>query len=1419
MVTGVFLISVYGFEASQFSIVGTQGTTVQLVMEGVAVQGSVYYGQYAYFQFLDAQPNLDLEIDVQPTSGDVDLYISCSSDPTGTDAGFPSRTNFNYSSTRYMEDSLWISASDRHSCSQNGGIFYIAVYGYSYYQTVSFDLRVTHYGGTKTIAVGKLVTDSVFKGIGAQYRFRMGFEAETVTVALQTLQGDADLFVGLNEAAGLGQYDYSSAAIGSSLDSVTILENAVCSDCWISIYVYGYQSSTFTLLVTMEDTVVQLTDSAPTMGSVAAGNFQFYSAVAPYGGTATAVLTVFSGSPDLFISLTNDEPVAAGDDVVADDSGSTGNLPVVSIEGVSAGQVIFVGIGGGLTNATYTVRVSVDARIITPTAMPPVYKVITGLPQSDTIVMHVVEFSNWDWKYYIMVVPAGHESLTVRGTRIIGEADFYVRRCPYLSAADCSHYLPNNTNYLLTTRDEGDDVITVNRQDESPCSYLVGVQSMSYFTAFQISQTTEHSILALQGGITVTDHANAGEVDYFSFFLGDELQVRFMLTKVSGDPDIYVTTNSSHAVTEANAMWHSVNWGSDVLDINPRTDSRACRSCTYYIAVVGVAETTYRLTATTTTNVPVLIDGMPINDRVGTLQWNYYNYFDVYGSSRDIKITLTTTSGDADLFVTLDGSTPSWYRWDYYSMNTATNDEVRISRTDEEFAPCVRSAANSGCLIRIAISGLSLQSEYSLVLTSSLSASLVSLGMPSVGTVSEDTYEYYRVVSNAGSSDVTNRYKLTFALTVFSGSVNAYLGCSGSNFPNMSSYVWRIESPDSLVTVESVDLMEHGCTSTDATVGASVFISLFGLQSSSYSVTASMDTESSMTILAPGVSTGSAVAYKSFKYFLIRPGATYLNIKLILTVEQGDADIYVSETWTNRPRYSDAQNGASSYKLSSSALGSDILIVNHRWLTSACSKNHPTGQCYVIVGIYGSYNSNTATSFTLVSSLEESTLQLANGVPIRGQVGTTNYEYYKYSLSEPNVDITFSLTPFNGDADLFVAMAPVYHPRSTNFTWMAAAYGEDTLTVQSQEFSSSCMPNPATGKHCDFFLGVYGFVNASYSLMVSMDTGFQNPITLIDGQPQAGSIQPGRYAYFRYRVSGGMVDSAVPAVILFTLTPTNDEDVDLFLNSENHGEPGRDHYDLSSVNWGSNIDQISIQPGSAFYCISCTLFLSVWGYRAAQFSLVASSQGMTQLQMGRATGGHTGTNSFLYYTAYNGDAFGKITIVLTSLSGDADLYVSTFAANPEGSGDVALPTREHYDWHAIYYGDDIITIDYTDEKFCSACVYVIGVYGYRNASFTLLVTESEDTVIRLVTNRPQIASLSDLGEIRYFSTSLHTSADDLTFSLTALDTGFADMYVQQYNQSYYEACIRNNNLKLPNPHDSSTYIGECIYAHSLYESN
>ena len=39
---------------------------------------------------------------------------------------------------------------------------------------------------------------------------------------------------------------------------------------------------------------------------------------------------------------------------------------------------------------------------------------------------------------------------------------------------------------------------------------------------------------------------------------------------------------------------------------------------------------------------------------------------------------------------------------------------------------------------------------------------------------------------------------------------------------------------------------------------------------------------------------------------------------------------------------------------------------------------------------------------------------------------------------------------------------------------------------------------------CTLYLGVYGFLNSTYSLTVSVNEGFSSPIALIDEQPQSG---------------------------------------------------------------------------------------------------------------------------------------------------------------------------------------------------------------------------------------------------------------------------------------------------------------------------
>ena len=288
----------------------------------------------------------------------------------------------------------------------------------------------------------------------------------------------------------------------------------------------------------------------------------------------------------------------------------------------------------------------------------------------------------------------------------------------------------------------------------------------------------------------------------------------------------------------------------------------------------------------------------------------------------------------------------------------------------------------------------------------------------------------------------------------------------------------------------------------------------------------------------------------------------------------------------------------------------------------------------------------------------------------------------------------------------------------------------------------------------------------------------------------------------------------VVSVVLCCLQPSDGYDVDMFLTVEGDGEPGRDNFDYESMNWGSNVDQIRIEPGMKHFCLSCTMYIAVSGFHAGHYSITAVSQGITQLQMGYAVGGHSNTDALQYYTVRNSDPFAVLSFTLTSISGDADLYITSFLETADGNGDadLVLPTRTVYTWHAVYYGDDSLTIDYTDPHFCSACIYIVGIYGYRNSTFTLLVTEKEDSVVRLVPNRPQVASLADLGEIRYFTAQLSSSAEDITFSLTPLDTGYADMYVQQYNISYYESQVIAGTLQLPDPHYSNTYIGSFVVA-------
>jgi hypothetical protein len=117
-------------------------------------------------------------------------------------------------------------------------------------------------------------------------------------------------------------------------------------------------------------------------------------------------------------------------------------------------------------------------------------------------------------------------------------------------------------------------------------------------------------------------------------------------------------------------------------------------------------------------------------------------------------------------------------------------------------------------------------------------------------------------------------------------------------------------------------------------------------------------------------------------------------------------------------------------------------------------------------------------------------------------------------------------------------MYPLTHPSRDNFTWFQSKFGADSITLQYGDMSKHCVPRPAVvGGDCDIFIGVYGWMNTSFTVMATVDEGFRSPITLIDQSPQSGFVDNAGYAYYRYAISVPQTGSP-PTDIRFSLTPT-----------------------------------------------------------------------------------------------------------------------------------------------------------------------------------------------------------------------------------------------------------------------------------------
>jgi hypothetical protein len=52
----------------------------------------------------------------------------------------------------------------------------------------------------------------------------------------------------------------------------------------------------------------------------------------------------------------------------------------------------------------------------------------------------------------------------------------------------------------------------------------------------------------------------------------------------------------------------------------------------------------------------------------------------------------------------------------------------------------------------------------------------------------------------------------------------------------------------------------------------------------------------------------------------------------------------------------------------------------------------------------------------------------------------------------------------------------------------------DSLTIQAEEMKQHCTPDPVRGVACEYYIGVLGWTNTSFSIQASLNRGWEDPM-------------------------------------------------------------------------------------------------------------------------------------------------------------------------------------------------------------------------------------------------------------------------------------------------------------------------------------
>lgn len=624
--------------------------------------------------------------------------------------------------------------------------------------------------------------------------------------------------------------------------------------------------------------------------------------------------------------------------------------------------------------------------------------------------------------------------------------DMYVKFCGRAPEGQCIIGSKSDPNVLKATSEigtlftfinhKGKDCMMLGADQTNPCVYIIEVsapketsgEKITHFSL--VAHHTETSHIRLREGLSVEQIVENHQVRYFEFVVRDSLatSVSFTLNSHHGDADIYVSRTNKYPDNKnfEKKSARSRRFADEVTYEKNENDSLLG---VYYIAVQGFEYSSFSLRATivrgadTEKIVPVEIrEGILINEIVADATQKKYFQFktSMYGNFvSDIKVTVTPISGEFDVFVK-SGSFPSETDYDY---NSTDGNDIIMKTKDKKFQPVgmkfvlVKPKSRYGQSIS--------QYRFSIKYTTVGSISELKKDVPSFGSVTVGSFNYYKYLSIEKGSD------LTISLTPLSGDANLVVSVNSSSpYPNLSTndYHSKEIGMDS-ITLRGNKLFDKNpsCNPREQSlVGASSCEIYIGVYCSDTSGVPANRDESGCSyslkvyseygmphMLVDGVPQKDVVMEtKVIHYFMpVEVERDYLYIAA--TADKGDVNVYVSFTDQNKKNEELALPTTKSYiKKSKGIAHSQVVHFSKKELIKKCSE---FAECMALVTVEGKGNLEknhfTLVAYTRIQRLTENT-------PIVGKVEKNAMIYYTYKSLCEDCTLIISASSFSVDADI-----------------------------------------------------------------------------------------------------------------------------------------------------------------------------------------------------------------------------------------------------------------------------------------------------------------------------------------------------------------------------------------------------------------